>query len=168
MVAAVSVDDEILGGPGLSNKDAQLVSRLLRSIRRSRGQLKTEDLLKEVIARSRPKSAPTHHLFEWNAAKGHALYLLERARRLVVAVRVVFIEAPEAPPVRAYPVRVIDGNRGPMPMREVLSNKEQAQALLEEALELLERLRVRYAHLTELNGVFRAMDKVMRRRRKGK
>jgi len=163
MVAATNMPaaDTILGGPGLSNKDACLVDAMLRSIRGDRGQLKTEDLLREMIARSRPKSAPTHHLFEWDLAKGHTLYLLERARRLVMAVHVVFIEAPKAPPTRNFTVVVTNGNRGYAPMREVMSNREQAQALLEEALADLERLRRRYGHLKDLNSVFRALDRIV-------
>ena len=126
MKVAAAKTDEVFGGVGLSDADARLVDDLLRTIVRDRGHLKTKDLLKEVIDRSRPESSPTHHLFEWDPVKGHALYLLERARRLVMEVRVVFVEAPKADPVRAWPVRVKDGARGPMPMRQVLGDKEQA------------------------------------------
>lgn len=163
----VTAVDEYIGGPGLSDKDAKLVKVLVTEIQHDLGRLSTEELLTEVIARSRPRRSPTHHLFEWDQAKGHALYLLERARRLIVAVRVIFVETPDKP-VRAFPVVITDGKKGPMPMRHVLDDRDLTAALLEQAktdLEVWVRRYDRLRHLAVLKGVFQAAKAATRRRR---
>ena len=160
--------DEYVGGPGLSNEDARILGALVDNIQRERGHLKTEDLLTLVVDRSRPKNSPTHHLFEWDQAKGHALYLLDRARKLVMSVNVVLVEAPETP-VRAFPVVIVDGNKGPAPMQRVLDSADLMQALLEQAKADLETWRRRYERLqtvAQLRGVFRAVDRATKKGRK--
>ena len=160
--------DETVGGPGLSDKDARLLSDLVEDIWSRRGHLKTDELLQAIINRSRPKSSATHHLFEWDQAKGHALYLLERARQLVMRVNVVFVDAPETP-VRKFPVVIVDGKRGPTPMQRVLDSADLMQALLEQAKVDLETWRRRYERLqtvSQLRGVFRAVDRATKKRKR--
>ena len=168
VAAALPEADEIIGGPGVSNADALLIETLLRQIRREQGHQSSEDLFSEVIERSRPTKSPTHHLFEWDPRKGHKMYLLERARRLVMAVRVVFVERPKESPVRAHPVVVTSGKKGPMPLREVLKSSDLTAALLEQAHADLERFQRRYAQLERLAAmrpVFTAIKKTLKQRK---
>lgn len=148
------------GGGGMSHKDAKLMHDLLEAIGRDKGHLATKDLYAEVVARSRPRSSPTHHMFEWDATKGHALYLLERARQLVMRVQVVFVDAPTER-VRARPIVVVEGKRGPVAMERVLSNRDMVAQVLGQAKSALDSWRYRYKqlrHLSELSGVFDAID----------
>jgi hypothetical protein len=160
-------NDEITGGPGLSDRDAQLADALLKEIRRDLGHLNSKELHTEMIARSRPADSPTHHLFEWDAQKAHAKYLYERARQIVMKVRIVFAVAPTEP-MRAHPVLVTRGRRGPVPMREVVRSPDLMKALLEEALVELERWRRRYQQLERLGrlqGVFTAIKRVTKKKK---
>lgn len=170
MVAAARMApiNEYVGGPGLSTKDAKLLAALVTSIEEKSGRLNTEELLKEVVARSRPKTSPTHHLFEWDVHKGHALYLMERARQLVMHVKVILIESPEKP-VRAFPVVITGGKRGPLAMQRVLDNRDLLAALLEQAKADLEAWQRRYEqlrHIAGLRGVFVAVQKATGKGRK--
>ncbi len=150
------------GGPGLSDADALLVKALLDQIRDERGHLSSREVHEEMIARSRPTDSPTHHLYEWDPAKGHALYLLDRSRRLVMSVRVRFVDAP-AMPVRAFPTIVTQGERGPAPMQEIRANEHLMASVIEDAkktLRMWQRRFEAFRHLGELSGVFLAVDKL--------
>lgn len=152
---------EYVGGPGLSTKDALLVGALITRIQRENARLSTEELLREMIARSRPAESDTHHLFEWDPVKGHALYLMHRARTLVMSVRVVNEEKPEMR-VRAFPVVIAEGKRGPMAIKRVLDSRDLTVALLEQAFADLEVWKKRYEQLrelAELRPVFEAEPK---------
>lgn len=154
--------EEYIGGPGLSNNDAQLLGDLVASIQRSRERLSTAELLRVVIAKSRAKASPTHHLFEWDLAKGHAIYLLDRARQLVASIRIRYADKPEEP-VRAMQIVVLDGKRGYVPMGQVLQSRDMTAAVLEQAKADLEMWRKRYERLRDLaalRGVFAAIEKV--------
>lgn len=166
-MGAASRVSEYVGGPGLSDKDAQLVGALITSIQRERGRLSTEELLEAVVEESRPARSPTHHLFEWDPVKGHALYLLDRARTLVMAVKVVFADAPKQE-VRAFPVVISGGKKGPIAMQRVLDDKDLMAALLEQAKADLDVWRRRYERLrdlAEMRGVFAAVERVVKRKR---
>jgi len=169
-IAELTRTSEIVGGPGLSDKDAQLVSALIEGIHREMGHLSTEELLTEVVERSRPKKSETHHLFEWDPAKGHALYLLERARKLVMSVKVIFEEMPKEP-VRAYSTIITEGKRGPVATERVLQNRDLMAALLEQAKADLETWSRRYDRLrkvAQLKGVFAAVERATKRGGRGR
>lgn len=153
---------DILGGPGLSAADAKLVEALLMAIRREKGHLTSREVHEEMIERSRPEDSPTHHLFEWDPIKGHAIYLIDRARRLVMATRVVLMDAPKRP-VRAFTTVLLDGKRGPVPMQEIRRNDYLMQAAVEEAKLGIRIWRKKYEDLrtiAELSGIFEAIDKI--------
>lgn len=153
---------EILGGPGLSTADAKLVKDLLMAIRHEMGHLTSREVHEEMIKRSRPEDSPTHHLFEWDPIKGHAIYLIDRARHLVMTVRAVFVDAPQKP-VRAFTTVLLDGKRGPVPMPEVRRNEYLMLAVIEEAKQGIRIWRKKYENLrtiAELSGIFEAVDKI--------
>ncbi len=153
---------EILGGPGLSKADALLVDALIKIIQGEKGHLTSRELHEEMITRSRPADSPTHHLYEWDPVKAHGIYLLERSRRLVMAVRVIFVDMP-AVAVRAYPVVITDGKKGPAPMQEVRDNSHLMAAVVEDAKRDLRMWHKRWEHLramSELSGVFEAVERI--------
>jgi hypothetical protein len=133
---------------------------------REKGRLTTEELADELVRRSRPKRSETHHLFEWDAQKGHAIYLVERAKSLIMKVKCCFVEAPDEP-VRSFPVVVSDGKKGPIAMQEVIGSRELMAAVLEQAKADLETWSRRYERLrrvAELRGVFGAIKGVVRKK----
>jgi hypothetical protein len=164
-----SAEDEIVGGPGLSTKDAKLLKDLMERIRRDRGRLSTAELHAEIIDRSRPSRSPTHHLYEWDLGKAHAIYLLERTRQLVMRVQVIFSEMPEKP-LRYVRIVTVDGKKGPLPVREIMQSQELRASLLEEAKADLERWSFRYrqlAKMAELTPVFDAIERATAAKKPG-
>jgi hypothetical protein len=160
-MSTAEISEEYVGAPGLSDKDARVFNKLLEKIRKDRGHLKSQDFLKEVIDRSRPADSPTHHLFEWDARKGHAIYLIERARQLVMKVEIIFSEMPK---VRAWRGAVIEGVRGPAPIKQIISSKELMAAVLEEAKAALAMWSQKYKDLekvSELRAVFKAIKPIL-------
>jgi|HubBroStandDraft_1064217.scaffolds.fasta_scaffold61508_1 hypothetical protein len=165
---AQPTEDEVVGGPGLNGQDAQLADKLLREIRKSRGHLGSNELKREMIARARPAKSPYHGLYEWDQAKGHMLYLLERSGQIIGAVRVVFVETPKEP-TRAFRVVQSEGKKGPMPMREIAQRPDLVAHVLEEAKASLAQWQMRYEHLErvfgEIRPVLAAVRKFTKRKR---
>ena len=122
----------------------------------------------ELVRRSRPKDSPTHKLFQWDDGKAAALYRLDQAGKIIMSVRVVFEERPNLAPVRAFPSVVVDGKRGPVPMRRVLASRDLIAAALEEAKAAAAAWAARYKHLrdlAELAPVFAAIEAASGRKR---
>jgi hypothetical protein len=157
-MAAVAFD--AVSCPKLSEKDSKLLLKLVGDIQRERGHISTEELDEAVIESSRPRSSPTHHLFEWDPAKAHSIYLRTRVRELLGAIRIVFEDMPEQK-MQALQIVVSDGVRGPMPIQKVLTSPDLTRALIEQAkLEALNwsRRYERLRHVAELRGLFVAVD----------
>lgn len=159
----MSADFHVLGSPGLSSRDAPVVKQTIDRIIAERGRLSSRELQDELIKRSRPAGSPTHHLFEWDAKKGHAIYLRDRAYQIIASVRIVLVAAPKTK-LRAFPVVVSAGKRGPMAISRVLSDRALTEAHLEEAKQQARQWADRYRQLSEvaaeLKPVFRAIAKL--------
>lgn len=157
--AKVKEEYEIEGGPGISKRDAILVADAMRRIEREEGRLDFVEQSDALVERSRSAKSPTHHLFEWDADKGHAIYLRDRARALISFVRVRFVSMPETK-LRFFPVVVSGGKRGPMPLPSVMRDDALMRSLVErakrEAVQWAERHRD-LRHIAELAGVFSAV-----------
>jgi hypothetical protein len=161
MVKKTRLKQKYLAVGGLSPKDAQLVGELVVQIEREIGRVASKQLYNEFVNRSRPPNSRTHHLFEWDLQKGHELYLLSRARKLISCVQIIIEELPEKP-VRAFPVVINDGLSAPTPMRRVLDDRDMLLSLITRAKDDLERWKFRYEQLRrvgELKGVFHAIEK---------
>jgi hypothetical protein len=161
---------EVVGSAGLSKKDAIAASQTLLEIEREQGRLSTEEQLDALISKSRPKDSPTHHLFGdlWDPSKAQIYALRQRARHIVMAIRVVFEDRPEIP-VRAFPTVVVKGKKGPYPMQKVFGNKELTAAVVEQALLDLQNWSRRYDRLREvlaLAPIFSSVDRATKKRGK--
>jgi hypothetical protein len=85
-----------------------------------------------------------------------------------MSVNVIFSDRPAAP-VRAFPVLITEGKKGPVAMRRVLDDKDLMAALIEQAKADLETWRRRYERLckhSELKAVFVAIDRARGRAKK--
>jgi hypothetical protein len=164
---SAAVSFEYSGSSGLSRRNALVVANALKEIAKTNGRLATQELADEFIDRSRPKSSLTHHLFEWDPKKQAETYLQGRAREIIAAVRIIWEDAPESP-VRAFPVVITQGKRGPFPMERVLDDKVMTKALVEQAKQKAVQWAQRFSrlqHVSELRGVFRAVDKISKKKR---
>jgi hypothetical protein len=158
------VSDRYVAQGAISNDAAKRAAGLYKSITASRGRLSTAEMKAEFVERSRPKNSPTHDLFEWDDRKAAEAHRLHRAEEIIRAVYVI-LEGPEKlPPCRAFPVVVIDGKKGPYPIRSILQSANMTSALLEDAKADLVRWTSRYERLSklaELREVFAVVEKVI-------
>jgi hypothetical protein len=84
----------------------------------------------------------------------------ERTRQRVMRVNVVFSKMPK---VRAWRGAVIEGVRGPAPIKQIISTRELMTAVLEEAKAALETWAQKYKGLqqvTDLRDVFAEIRKM--------
>lgn len=136
----------------------------LDAIKGTKATLKPDSMIK--WAKRNTKSALHNHL-EWNdEAAGHE-YRLNQCRRLMSLYVVVLPNVSE--PVRAYVSLSRDrvkGGGGYRRIEVVMKNPDMRAELLEQALYDLDRMKVKYATLVELAGVWAARDKIKKRRKK--
>jgi hypothetical protein len=156
---------EILGGPGISKADAELVNRVSGDrIRKGDGSF----VPKTLLELSRPKNSPTHYLFEWNDGKAAEIQRLTQAASLIRAVRVFVIPdgQKKGQIIRKF-VKIREGEtRHYADIHEVLPDAENRQRLLEDALRELETFQRKYANLRELVSVFEEIDAVLKKKRR--
>jgi hypothetical protein len=122
----------------------------------------------EVVACAHNPKSVLHSMFQWDDTEAAREYRLWQARELI---RVSVIMLPETPdePVRAFVSLMSDRTKdagGYRCMATVLSNRQQREMLLAQALKELQYWQKKYQQLTELAPIFEARDKVARRKRK--
>lgn len=106
---------------------------------------------------SRPEDAPLHDAFEWDDAVAAERYRETQAGYIIRSVEVVVQENKE--PVRAF-VSVTTGKeaRPYSSIEHVLVRSDSRALLLEQARMELQTFKRKYQQLTELAGVFAAID----------
>ncbi len=122
------------------------------------GLLRPED----VVEAARPLWHPLHRRFTWDDTRAADLYRLEEARKLI-RVTVQYAELDhEVMPVRCFvsltPDRAEEGG-GYRETAVVMNNRSFREQLLADARAEMESFQRKYARLTELAEVFRAMRK---------
>ena len=131
----------------------------------------------DVLDDARHTGSPLHKVFEWNdytAAERHRLEIAGHLLRCLVYVRVKIQHPKEDKPriftnVRAfYPVSENGASKAYAPTAKVLSSADMRAQLLEAALQDLNRIKAKYKQLTELTGVFAAVEEFKRSIRKVK
>jgi len=136
----------------------------LDAIRGTKATLKPDSMVKWA---KRNTASALHNHLEWdNETAGHE-YRLNQCRRLMSLYVVVIPNTSE--PVRAYVSLVRDrvrGGGGYRRIEAVMKNPDMRAELLEQALYELDRMKVKYATLVELAGVWEARDKIKRRPKK--
>jgi hypothetical protein len=153
--------DTYTANGGIPKAYAEVVAEEFRKIEKAKGRLSTKELAEELVRRSRPRSSPTHDLFEWDDQKAAEIQRLDRAMAIIAAVYVTFEEQPERKPMKAFPVVIVNGKKGPYPMRKVLASQDLVRAMLEAAKMDMYRFMQRYEGMKELAKVFRAMREIV-------
>jgi hypothetical protein len=137
------------------------VTRELLRIQAMNGLLRPAD----VVAEASQPGSPLHDYFEWDDGEAGHQWRLQQARQLIrVTVEVLPYEEPRYQ-VRAFvsltPDRQLEGG-GYRVMAEVLATPSERAQLLADALDELNRLKARYFQLSELEGIFRAIERARR------
>ncbi len=140
---------------------SDVVRELQRIQALNRGLLRAVDVVEEA----RHPASPLHDYFEWDDGEAGHRYRLAQARQLIrVTVEVLPYNEPRYE-VRAFvslsPDRTLEGG-GYRVMAEVLATPSQRQQLLADALSELNRLKAKYFQLSELEGIFRSIERLQR------
>lgn len=142
--------------------DADVFGRYYNGLRRRHPEV-TAEILVQAATRN---SSPIHENFEWdNTIAGHA-HRLDQARSMMRSI-VVYDETTEGPtpPVR-YLIAVVPKATTPepsmkvyIPLREAMADPTRRLEVLMQSIRDLRAFQTKYRQLTELAGVFEAIDK---------
>ncbi len=148
---------------------AQVVGEELSRIRAKYGRrFKPAHLVKEA----QKVNNPLHPCFEWNTQKAAMAHWLDQARFIIRVVVVVKVDDRRLPPgVRAVTGLVVKSPDGRKEYDYVdticaMSTESGRRRLLEEALRELQMFKDKYAHLAELAGLMRAIERLLDRKKK--
>lgn len=119
----------------------------------------------DVVEAARPKGSPLHDCFTWDRNKGFEKNLLVEAAQLIAEYKVVIMVGDKAIKTRHFVSVSSDRNTGGgyRIIADVLDDATMKQQLLADALSKLAAFQQRYQQVTELVGVFAAIDEVRSR-----
>lgn len=152
------METRTVGGYGLGNKEAEVIRIALEKIREQQGELKPA----LVVEAARSSRSPLHKHFVWDDTEAAHSYRLSQAARLIRQVKIEVIESPNKKPLRvnSYVSVVRDSGRQYRPVMEVLSDDDDRDQLLSEALQALRAIKRKYATLSELTNLIREIEVV--------
>lgn len=119
-------------------------------------------LPQEVVDAARSSKSPLHSCFDWDDVTAANEARLERARMLIrCVIRVVKQKGnPEKMVLQYVNLTIPDEGRGYVTTARVMSDEELRRRMIADALKGLEAWRKRHAMLSELQGIFDAIDKL--------
>lgn len=112
----------------------------------------------QILDKARDEKTELHKCFDWNDESAAEKWRLHQARNIVCSL--VIKEKRDGP---AQEVRVFyktDAESGYKPTVLIMQDKDEYRKLLERALAELNSFRAKYKSLTELDGVFYAIDQL--------
>ena len=113
---------------------------------------------KNLVDECRPEDAPLHSYFEWRDNVAAELYREDQARLLIRSI--ISVNEPDQPPVRTFwNIRVEEPEY--KAIQYIFSNPEETECLLKTAMRELRAFQKKYATLTQLAPVFKAIDEVV-------
>lgn len=112
----------------------------------------------QILDKARDKNSELHKCFDWNDAEAAEKWRLQQAR--LVVCNLIYKETirESASPVRLF--FKTDGESGYKSTSLILQNKDEYQKLLSRALAELNSFKTKYKTLSELDGVFDAIDQL--------
>ena len=143
---------------------ASVIGPALEKLRQEmHGRLRPED----VLAAAKPARSPLHRCFEWDDTAAAEAYRLVQAGHLIRCVEVVFEEAPEVEPTRAFVHVVQDEDDEPTytHVAHAMRYKNLREQVLAQALSEAKRWAARYKQLKELAEVRRTIMAAARKYR---
>lgn len=118
-----------------------------------------------VVEEARPEDSPLHDKFEWDDSEAGHQWRLQQARNLIrVCVSYQKDLSGNEIPVRVF-VSIKDERRddsgGYRLMKEVLSDDDLRERMLQDARDEMQCFMKKYAQLEELSEVFKAMQQAI-------
>jgi hypothetical protein len=135
----------------------EVIEAELDRIRRENNGLLSPGKVVEVAT---PLTSPIHECFEWNNDKAGHEFRLWQARKLI---SLIIIPSPvDAMPIRKYYSLVEDRHDegGYRCIVNIMSDDDQREALLAQALAELEHFEKKFGQLTELSELFDAVKNI--------
>lgn len=146
-------------------KRTAIQKELVSIASKNRGVLRPED----VVEVAEDENSVLHSCFEWDDKAASHQYRIWQARKLITSYRIRIVGIKQEKPSRMYVSLKQDRYQergGYRSLKVVLSQPNLREQLLSEAFEELKYFREKYRHLEELKGVFEAMDKAKRKKKK--
>lgn len=110
---------------------------------------------REVLEKAKDKKSELHKCFEWNDTVAANKFRLDQAARIIRNL-VIIPKSEELMPERVF--QISTDMTVYKPVREILRNEEEYQALLARATAELRNIKNRYNSIVELEEVFEAID----------
>lgn len=111
----------------------------------------------EVLEKARDENSELHKCFEWNDGIAAEKYRLQQARAIII--NLVYVKkTKEEESVRCF--QITTERNTYQPTKQFLVQEDEYQALLKRAKAELDAFKRRYASLTELEEVFKAIDEL--------
>lgn len=145
--------------------DAEKCHEEIENIRKLRGGDFTAE---DIVDRARDESSPLHAGFEWDDTAAAHEHRLSQARKINRSIQVKYLNLPTQPVTRAYEVKRVEVTKKGKSSKkyfstseEVMSDPDAKARLITQALNELQRLRMRFRLLQELAIVWRSVDEVL-------
>lgn len=143
---------------------AETVGRHMENLQKKKGEVTCENLLDSA----RPEESPIHPCYEWNDSVAAEKYRLTQSHRIIrnlVCVAVAEKGEQERPAVRAF-VNTVQNNGYRsgryVDVNTAMSHEETRKIVLKNALRELKNFREKYRDLSELSGIFAAIDNALK------
>lgn len=137
---------------------ADVAASELKRIKRVEGVLKAQI----VVDHARDPSNPIHKCFKWDDTEAANSYRLYQARCLMHNLYTVKWKEDEATPDRPFifNVQTEEDGRQYKTAAEIMDDRPAYDYLFDNAVAIIKGWRKRFAHIKELEGIHREIDKV--------
>ena len=112
----------------------------------------------QILDKARDERTELHKCFDWNDAEAAEKWRLQQARHIVCNLVIKEKNDTPKPEVRVF--FKTDNDSGYKPTVLIMQDKDEYQKLLARAHAELNSFRIKYKTLTELDGVFNAIDQI--------
>lgn len=112
----------------------------------------------QILDKARDEKTELHKCFDWNDAEAAEKWRLQQARHIVC--NLVIKEKGDEPKPEVRVFFKTDNESGYKPTVLIMQDKDEYQKLLARALAELNSFRAKYKTLTELDGVFDAINQL--------
>lgn len=114
----------------------------------------------EILEKARDETTELHKCFDWDDAEAAEKWRLQQARHIVCSL--VIKEKAEKQQLEVRAFFKTDSESGYKPTVLIMRDKDEYRKLLDRAIAELDSFRAKYKALTELDGVFDAIDQLAR------
>lgn len=133
---------------GLFKADANEVAMEISSIKATP---------ENIVEYAKQENTELHKCFEWNDSVAGHKYRILQAGSIVRNLVVVKEETEEKTPIRFF-YNTGDGSKEYKPVKMILRNEDEYQALLKRAMEELHSFKKKYSNLSELEEILALID----------